>query len=150
MTAQPVRILFVCTGNSSRSQMAEGLARALGGEHVSVFSAGTQPAAVHPMAVAVMKEIEIDISRQRSKHVDTFADEDFDFVITVCDRAREHCPVVPRADERIHWGFDDPAEATGSETERLRQFRRVRDEIRQRLRLFFLANRVTKEGRKLS
>ena len=137
MSADPIRLLFVCTGNSCRSQMAEGLARSLGGHRVRSFSAGTYPKPVHPLAVQVMKEIEVDIGKQQSKDVDALAGEVFDFVITVCDRAKQQCPVVPGTHERIHWGFDDPADATGSEEERLREFRRVRDEIRQRVRLFF-------------
>jgi arsenate reductase len=148
MTAKPIRILFVCTGNSCRSQMAEGLARAIGGDRVRVFSAGTDPKPVHPLAVQVLKEIDVDIRRQQSKHVDVFAGEPFDFVITVCDRARQQCPVVPGEHERIHWGFDDPAEATGPEDERLRVFRRVRDEVRHRLRLFFLANGIASEDQR--
>ena len=147
MTAQPTRILFVCTGNSCRSQMAEALARTIGGNHVRVCSAGTEPKPVHPLAVQVLTEIDIDISDQQSKHVATFAGETYDFVITVCDRARQQCPAVPGAHERIHWGFDDPAEATGSDAERLRVFRRIRDEIRQRLRLFFLANGIASKDR---
>jgi arsenate reductase len=122
--------------------MAEGLARVLGDKRVSSFSAGTEPKPIHPLAVQVMNEIGIDIGAQQSKHVDALARESFDFVITVCDRARQQCPVVPGVHERIHWGFDDPAEATGTEDERLRAFRRVRDEIRQRLRLFMLANGI--------
>jgi len=149
MTVGPTRILFVCTGNSCRSQMAEGLMRTIGGDHVRVFSAGTEPKPVHPMAVQVLKEVDIDISGQQSKHVDSFAGETFDFVITVCDRARQQCPTVPGAHERIHWGFDDPAAVTGPEADRLRVFRRVRDEIRQRLRLFFLANGIASKDRGL-
>jgi arsenate reductase len=147
MTANPIRILFVCTGNSCRSQMAEGLTRTIGGDHVQAFSAGTEPKAVHLLAMQAMRELEIDISGQRSKDVGVFAGETFDFVITVCDRAREQCPAVPGANERIHWGFDDPAEATGPDSERLRVFRRVRDEIRQRLRLFFLAHGIASKDR---
>lgn len=146
MSTDPIRMLFVCTGNSCRSQMAEGLARSLGGDRVRAVSAGTHPKPVHPLAVQVMQEIGVDISEQQSKDVDALANQSFDFVITVCDRAKQQCPVVPGKHERIHWGFDDPADATGSEAERLREFRRVRDEIRQRLRLFFVAKGLTEGG----
>jgi arsenate reductase len=136
------RILFLCTGNSCRSQMAEGLLRYLGDGGVEAFSAGTDPKGLHPLAVKVMAEVQIDISEQTSKHVDAFAGQSFDFVITVCDRAKEQCPVWPGAPRRIHWSFDDPAEASGSEAQRLAAFRRVRDEIRQRLRLFLISNQL--------
>jgi thioredoxin type arsenate reductase len=144
---EPVRLLFVCTGNSCRSQMAEGLARILGGERVRTFSAGTDPRPVHPLAVRVMTEVDVDISKQRSKHIDVFANERFDFAITVYDRARQQCPAIPGAPQQIHWGFDDPAGVAGSEEERLRAFRRVRDEIRQRLRLLLLANDIVRRER---
>jgi arsenate reductase len=136
------RILFLCTGNSCRSQMAEGLLRYLGGGQVDAFSAGTDPKGVHPLAVKVMAEVQIDISEQSSKHVDAFAGQSFDFVITVCDRAKEQCPVWPGAPQRVHWSLDDPAEASGSEEQRLAVFRRVRDEIRQRIRLFLISNKL--------
>jgi arsenate reductase len=125
--------------------MAEGLARTLGGSGVRAFSAGTDPKPVHPIAVQVMSEVGIDISAQRSKDVEGLAGEAFDFVITVCDRAKQNCPVIHGEHERIHWGFDDPAEAAGPEAERLRAFRRVRDEIQRRLRLFFLAQGIMKK-----
>jgi len=134
------RILFLCTGNSCRSQMAEGLLRYLGDGHVDAFSAGTDPKGLHPLAVKVMAEVRIDISGQASKHVDAFAGQSFDFVITVCDRAKEQCPVWPGAPQRIHWSFEDPADASGSEEQRFAVFRRVRDEIRHRLRLFLISN----------
>jgi arsenate reductase len=131
------RVLFLCTGNSARSQMAEGLLRHLGGETFDVFSAGTSPKGLHPASIAAMKEIGIDISRHRSKPLEEFLGQRFDYVITVCDRARQQCPVFPGATP-IHWGFDDPAEAT--EEQQTQTFRRVRDEISQRLRLFLAAN----------
>jgi arsenate reductase len=118
--------------------MAEGLLRSLAGNRYEVFSAGTHPKGLHPLTVDVMKEIEIDISQQESKDVERFLNQRFDFVITVCDRARQHCPVFPGA-EPIHWGFDDPAEAPPEK--QLRTFRRVRDEILYRLRLFILADK---------
>jgi arsenate reductase (thioredoxin) len=137
------RVLFLCTGNSCRSQMAEGLARYLGNGQVEAFSAGTQPKGIHPLAIAVMKEVRIDISGQGSKSLAVFQGQQFDFVITVCDRAKEQCPIWPGIRERIHWSIDDPADATGSEEEQLDAFRRARDEIRQRLRLFLAANHLS-------
>jgi arsenate reductase (thioredoxin) len=131
------RVLFLCTGNSARSQMAEGMLRNIAGDRYDVVSAGTNPKGLHPRSVDVMNEIRIDVSRQTSKDVQQFLGQQFDYVITVCDRAKAQCPIFPGA-EPIHWGFDDPAEAPpGSELE---TFRRVRDEIGQRLRLFLLAN----------
>ncbi len=103
------RVLFLCTHNSARSQMAEGILRHLGGGRVAGFSAGSQPAEVHPDAVRAMATIGIDISQQQSKHLDTFVDQSFDYIITVCDRVREVCPLFPNDPERIHWSFADPA-----------------------------------------
>ena len=127
------RILILCTGNSARSQMAEGLLRHDAGDRFEVFSAGTKPSRVRPEAIAVMRELGIDISRHRSKSVDEFAGQPFDYVLTVCDSARESCPVFPGDAIRIHQNFEDPAALQGSEQERLAVFRRVRDEIRQYL-----------------
>jgi arsenate reductase len=124
------RVLILCTGNSARSQMAEGLLRHDAGDRFEVESAGTKPSAVRPEAVAVMRELDIDISRQRSKHVDELAGSSFDYVLTVCDDANESCPVVPNHGRRIHQAFDDPARFTGDEAQRLAAFRRVRDELR--------------------
>lgn len=121
------RVLILCTGNSARSQMAEGLLRALCGDRVEVFSAGTHPVGLNPNAVVALQEIGIDISNHRSKSVDEFAGQSFDYVITVCDNARESCPFFPGAGERIHRSFPDPA-AAGIE-EQAPEFRRVRDEI---------------------
>lgn len=132
MNRNPLSVLFLCTGNSCRSQMAEGIARHLGGGKVHAFSAGTSPKGLHPLSVKAMQEIGIDISSQQSKHLDAFSGQSFDFAVTVCDRAKESCPIWPGA-TRIHWTFDDPAEATGSEEEQLVVFRRVRDEIRRRV-----------------
>ena len=132
------RVLFLCTGNSARSQMAEGLLRQMAGNRFDVFSAGTQPKGMHPRSVEVMNEVGIDISKQTSKDVSTYLRDKFDYVITVCDRAKQQCPVFPGA-EPIHWGFDDPAEAPPDT--QLETFRRVHDEIRHRLGLFLLANR---------
>lgn len=128
------RVLILCTGNSARSQMAEGLLRALEGGRFEVYSAGTRPARVREEAVEVMREAGVDISAQRSKAVEEFEGQEFDYVITVCDNARESCPVFPGRTERIHWSFDDPAAADGSREERLAVFRRVRGEIDARLR----------------
>lgn len=132
---QPANILFLCTGNSCRSQMAEGFANAMHGDMLEAHSAGTAPAPrVDPRAVAVMKEIGIDISTGRPKDVEVLADIDFDLVVTVCDHANEHCPVFPGITPRIiHNGFDDPprlAQVAHSEDEALAHYRRVRDEIR--------------------
>jgi arsenate reductase len=130
------RVLILCTGNSARSQMAEGLLRHLAGERFEVESAGVEPSHVRPQAIESMREAGIDISNQRSKSVDEFAGQEFDYVITVCDNARERCPVFPGKTKRIHWSFDDPAEAVGDEAARLAVFRRVRDEIKGRLSEF--------------
>ena len=127
------RVLVLCTHNSSRSQMAEGFLRALGGESVSVASAGTEATRVHPLAVAAMHELGIDLSGHTSKTLDQVLGEPWDYVITVCDSANERCPVFPGRVTRIHWSFDDPSAASGTDTERLVVFRRVRDEIRARL-----------------
>src|SRR5580765_4663343 len=123
------RVLILCTGNSARSQMAEGLLRSFGGDRFEVLSAGTKPSAVRPEAIAVMSELGIDISSQRSKHVREFDGQHFDYVITVCDNANESCPIFPDDTKRIHWSFPDPAAVEGSEAERLAAFRGVRDAL---------------------
>lgn len=130
------RVLILCTGNSARSQMAEGLLRHMAGDRFEVESAGVEPGHVRPQAIEVMREIGVDISEHRSKSVDEFAGEEFDYVITVCGNARDQCPVFPGEVERIHWSFEDPAAARGDEPTRLAVFRRVRDEIEGRLREF--------------
>jgi arsenate reductase (thioredoxin) len=130
------KVLILCTGNSARSQMAEGLLRHDAGRSFEVSSAGTHPSQVRPEAIAAMKELGIDISSHRSKSVEEFAGRDFDFVITVCDNARESCPVFPATTKRIHWSIEDPAAVQGSSEERLAAFRRARDELRERLRHF--------------
>jgi arsenate reductase (thioredoxin) len=130
------RVLILCTGNSARSQMAEGLLRHLAGDRFEVLSAGVEPSYVRPQAIEAMREREIDISTHRSKSVDEFAGQEFDYVITVCDNARERCPAFPGKTERIHWSFDDPAAAVGDEEAKLAVFRRVRDLIEGRLREF--------------
>ena len=133
--AEKKKVLFLCTGNSARSQMAEGLLRNYAGQYFEVVSAGIAPTQVRPEAIAVMREIGIDISNQRSKSVDAFTGHEFDYVITVCDNANEQCPVFPGETDRIHWSFEDPAVAAGDEIARLEVFRRVRNEISARLRL---------------
>ncbi len=128
------RVLILCTGNSARSQMAEGLLRHDAGDRFEVASAGVAPAQVRPEAIEVMREIGIDISHHRSKSVDEFTGQEFDYVITVCDNANEQCPIFPGKTQRIHWSFEDPASVQGDEQARLAVFRRVRDEIRVRLK----------------
>ena len=127
------RVLFICTHNSARSQMAEGLLRHLGDERFEVFSAGTEATYVRPMVIRAMAELGIDISQQLSKTLDRYLSEPFNDVITVCDSAAEACPVFPGAALRRHWSFEDPSKATGSESEQLEVYRRVRDEIRSRI-----------------
>jgi arsenate reductase len=131
------RILVLCTGNSARSQMGEGLFRAEGGGGFEVLSAGTKPSSVRPEAIAVMKEIGIDISGQRSKSVNEFAGQAIDYVVTVCDNARDNCPVFPAGTARLHWSLEDPAAIQGSEEKRLAEFRRIRDQIHDRVKAFF-------------
>jgi arsenate reductase len=128
------RVLFVCTHNSARSQMAEGLLRHLAGDRFEVASAGTEATRVHPLAVLAMDEIGIDMGRHTSKTLDRFLGERWDHVITVCDSAAERCPVFPGGAVRLHWSFADPSAASGTEEQRLAVFRRVRDEIAVRLR----------------
>ena len=130
------RILILCTGNSARSQMAEGLLRHDAGDRFEVESAGIKPGYVRPEAIAVMKEIGIDLSGHRSKHIDEFAGQSFDYVLTVCDNAKESCPIFPGHGNRIHKSFEDPAALEGTEQDRLALFRRVRNEIRAYLKTF--------------
>jgi arsenate reductase (thioredoxin) len=125
------KVLFLCTGNSARSQMAEGLLRHLRKNEFEVFSAGVEPKGVHPMAVQAMWEIGIDISGQKSKHIDDLPDREFDHIITLCDHAAQNCPVFLGKGVRLHHGFSDPAAAVGSDHEVLEAFRKVRDELKQ-------------------
>jgi arsenate reductase (thioredoxin) len=127
------RILFLCTHNSARSQMAEGLLRDLAGDRFEVMSAGTEATRVRPLAIRAMEEIGIDISGQKSKTLERYLEEPFDYVITVCDHANEACPFFPGTSNRLHWSFEDPSRAEGSEQERLAVFRKVRDRIKDRL-----------------
>ena len=130
------RVLILCTGNAARSQMAEGLLRALAGDRFDVYSAGTLETYVRPQGIEALAELGIDISGARSKSQDEFRGQPFDYVITVCDNAREYCPVFPGPAKRIHWSIDDPAFAGRNEEERLDAFRRARDEIKARLEEF--------------
>ena len=128
------RVLFLCVHNSARSQMAEGMLRAWGGDRYEAASAGSVATEVRPLAIRAMAEIGIDIAGQASKASDAFAGQAFDYAITVCDESREACPYFPGATTQLHWSFDDPSAATGSEDRRLEVFRRVRDEIGARIR----------------
>lgn len=141
------RVLILCTGNSARSQMAEGILRHDGGDVFEVASAGMEASFVRPQAIKVMSEIGIDITDHRSKSVDEFRGQEFDYLITVCDNASERCPVFPGNVKRIDWSFDDPAAVTGEEETKLENFRRVRDEIRARLRAFVKTQDLAVEGK---
>lgn len=127
------RVLFLCTHNSARSQMAEGLLRAFGGGRFDVFSAGTVATSVRPEAIAAMRELDIDISNQTSKTLERFLGERFDEIVTVCDDANDACPVFPGARHRRHWSIDDPSRVQGSDKARTEAFRFVRDELRSRI-----------------
>jgi arsenate reductase (thioredoxin) len=131
-------VLFLCTHNSARSQMAEGLLRHLAGDRFEVMSAGTEATSVKPEAITAMAELGVDISGQESKTLDRYLDEPFDHVVTVCDAANEACPVFPGAKNRLHWSFRDPSQAPGSGEERLRVFREVREEILARIEKEFV------------
>jgi len=132
----PIRVLFVCTGNSARSLMAEALLRDHGGDAFEVYSAGTEPKGVNPLTLRVLAEAGIDASWARSKPVDEFLGQSFDYVVTVCDEARQSCPVFPGVHEALHWGYEDPAAAEGTDNERLAVFRRVFIQISERIRQF--------------
>ena len=127
------RVLFLCTHNSARSQMAEGLLRSMAGNRFEAGSAGTEKTSVHPLAIRAMAELGIDISAQSSKRYEDIAAQAWDYVITVCDDANERCPIVPGSVKRLHWSFEDPSRAAGDEPQRLAVFRRVRDQIQDRL-----------------
>ena len=136
-TERPTRVLFLCTSNSARSQMAEALLRHYGGDHFEVQSAGTTPrATIHPLTVAVLDAIGISLAGHYPKHLSSVSPEGWDYIITTCDQAREACPVFPDDPEHIHWGFEDPAKVVGTDEQRLRAFRRIRDEIKRRVQLF--------------
>jgi arsenate reductase len=127
------RVLFLCVHNSARSQMAEGLLRALGGDRFEAFSAGAEATTVRPLAIRAMAELGIDIAGQRSKTTDEYSGQEFDYVVTVCDDAKEACPYFPGARRRLNWSFEDPSASSGSEDDRLAVFRRVRDQIAGRI-----------------
>ena len=133
---RPIRVIFVCTGNSARSQMAEALLRHDGGARFEVVSAGVDPRGVHPMTIEALAKVGIDISGARSKPVGEFLGQRFDYVITVCDRARASCPVFPGGGETLHWGIEDPAEAAGSDAERAAAFDTALREVASRIRAF--------------
>ncbi len=133
------RILFICTHNASRSQMAEGLLNSLYGDRYEAYSAGTEPTIVNPYAIKVMNEIGIDISGHHSKSIDAFINQSFDYIVTVCDHAKEACPYLPGKGEKLHHSFDDPSKFTGTEQEILAGFRRVRDEIKVWIEKTFIA-----------
>lgn len=132
------KVLFLCTHNSARSQMAEGFLKAMGGNRYEVFSAGTEPFLVHPLAIEVMKEAGVDISQHRSKGLETFLDKDLDLVITVCDQVKERCPLFPGGKKVMHKGFKDPSATEGEEEEKRAAFRKARDEIRDWIRETFV------------
>jgi arsenate reductase len=134
--SSPTRVLFVCTGNSARSQMAEALLGAMAGDRFQAFSAGTEPGRVNPFTIAVLGERGIDWSQARSKSVREFLGQPFDYVVTVCDNARETCPVFPGDHQSLHWNLDDPAAVEGPDELKLAAFRRTRDEVADRLRSF--------------
>ena len=136
MTEPPIRVLFLCVHNSARSQMAEGMLREWGGARFEAHSAGNEVATVRPLAIRAMDEVGIDISGQRSKHVGEYAGQAFDYAVTVCDEAKEACPYFRGARQQLHWSFDDPSAASGTDEERLAVFRRVRDEIASSIRGF--------------
>jgi arsenate reductase len=147
MSPDPIRVLFVCTGNSARSQIAEALLRDFGGADFAAFSAGTEPKGVNPYSLRVLEEIGIDWSEARSKSVTEYLGRPFDYVVTVCDRARQTCPVFPGEHNTLHWGLEDPAEVEGTDAQKLEAFRRTRTEIAVRLRPFVeLARKARREA----
>lgn len=141
MTDAPIRVLFVCTGNSARSIMAEALLRQHGGDDFEVFSAGTEPRGLNPLTVRVLAEAAIDAGPLHSKSVQKFLGEQFDYVITVCDQARQACPVFPGSHNSLHWGYEDPAEAEGIDEERMRVFRDTFRQLGQRIAQFVVIAR---------
>lgn len=142
------RVLILCTGNSVRSQMAEGLLRELAGTRFDVFSAGSQPSTVNPLAIQAMYERSIDISRARSKHLNEFIKQPFDYVITVCNSAAETCPIFPGRAQRIHWSFPDPAAVKGRDEQRLQVFRQTRNAIEDKLKAW-LADMPAVDGKEV-
>ena len=134
---QKKRVLFLCTGNSCRSQMAEGFLRHMAGDKFEVFSAGVKPTQVNPLAIKVMAEVGVDIFEHRSKSATEFIGQSFDYVVTVCDNAKQTCPVFPGRHEKLHWSLGDPAAAQGSEEANLAQFRKARDELKEKIAQLF-------------
>ncbi len=130
------KVLFLCTGNSCRSQMAEGFLKHIAADKFEIFSAGVKPTMINPIVIKVMAEVGVDISKQRSKSVMEFINQKFDYVITVCNKAKQTCPVFPGKYEKIHWDIEDPAEAQGNEKEKLRVFRKIRDKIQKNILQF--------------
>jgi arsenate reductase len=147
VTGRPIRVLFVCTGNSARSVMAEALVRHRGGDAFEVHSAGTEPRGVNPLTLKVLAEAGIDAAWARSKPVTEYLGQEFDYVVTVCDEARQVCPVFPGVHESLHWGYEDPAEATGSEEERLAVFRHVFVQLGERIGQFIPLARRERDQR---
>ena len=131
--SDPVRVLFLCTHNSARSQMAEGLLRQLGGNRFESHSAGTEATHLRPLAIQAMAEVGVDISGQQSKTLDRYLEQPFDYLVTVCDQANEACPVFFGARQRLHWSFPDPSKAQGTEDDQLEVYRAVRDDIRRHI-----------------
>lgn len=144
----PVRVLFLCTHNSARSQMAEALLRQLGGDQVEVFSAGSEPTSIHPLAVKVMSKSGLDLSQQKSKHLNKFLGQHFDYVVTVCDRVRESCPVFPGDPEQIHWSIPDPAVIEGDRQTQEKGFLNVSNELRTRIEFLLLVIKHNQEEKK--
>ena len=138
------KVLFICTGNACRSQIAHGLLNDLASSQFEVFSAGSHPSQVHPISVAVMEEIGIDISKHTSDHIDDYMNKDIDIVITVCDNANNACPLFPENTKRIHWSIDDPFRNWNFELNQLSTFRKTREEIKLRLLKFIQANKIGK------
>ncbi len=137
----PIRVLFVCTGNSARSVMAEALLRQHGGDTFEVFSAGTEPKGINPLTLRVLADAGIEASWARSKSVEEFLGQSFDYVVTVCDQARQTCPVFPGVHESLHWGYEDPAATEGTQEERLAVFRKVFIQMSERVRQFATVTR---------
>jgi arsenate reductase (thioredoxin) len=135
------RVLFLCTHNSARSQMADGLLRSLGGDRFEPFSAGSEATLVRPLAIRAMDELGIDISQQESKVLDRYLTEPFDYVITVCDQANASCPIFPGGKHRLHWSLPDPSQAQGTEEEQLTVYRQVRDDLRRHIEAELLAQK---------
>jgi arsenate reductase len=149
MNASKPKVLFLCTGNSARSQMAEGYLRHVAGDRFEALSAGIDPRGLNPLAVEAMREIGIDISRQKSKDVVGFLGQYIPYIVTVCDNAREHCPIFPRSYKFLHWSLDDPAAVQGSHDQRLAVFRRVRDMIVEKIDEEFVSPRVGQQAKVL-